>query len=161
MTAEDMRDIVYCYIIGLQNGEYKDHTNDGNAALNRLIALIQKDYGPMMQPIPVRNIGEDENSRLIQNLSVRARALVTEAVQGQQLFPISATAAINAAEVMYQAMEYICELEKRLNEKETTTREFQAESRGQRMSIQPVDDAACLTEEDKKRLLLEFAKEET
>ena len=37
------------------------------------------------------------------------------------------------------------------------TREFQAESRGHRMSIQPVDDAACLTEEDKKRLLQEFA----
>lgn len=118
MTAEDMRDIVYCYIIGLQNTEYKDHMNDGNAALNQLMALIQKDYGPMIQPIPVRNIGEDENSRLIQNLSVRARALVTEVVQGQQLFPVSATAAINAAEVMYQAMEYICELEKRLNEKE-------------------------------------------
>ena len=39
------------------------------------------------------------------------------------------------------------------------TREFQAESRGHRMSIQPVDDAACLTEEDKKRLLQEFAEE--
>lgn len=37
------------------------------------------------------------------------------------------------------------------------TREFQAEGRGHRMSIQPVDDAACLTEEDKKRLLQEFA----
>ena len=118
MTAEDMRDIVYCYIISLQNRDYKDHMNDGNAALNRLMVLIQKDYGPMIQPIPVRNVGEDENSRLIQNLSVRARALVTEVVQGQQLFPVSATAAINAAEVMYQAMEYICELEKRLSEKE-------------------------------------------
>jgi hypothetical protein len=41
----------------------------------------------------------------------------------------------------------------------TSTREFQAESRGHRMSIQPVDDAACLTEEDKKRLLKEFAEE--
>lgn len=39
------------------------------------------------------------------------------------------------------------------------TREFQAESRGHRMSIQPVDDTACLTEEDKKRLLQEFAEE--
>ena len=39
------------------------------------------------------------------------------------------------------------------------TREFQAKSRGHRMSIQPVDDAACLTEEDKKRLLQEFAEE--
>ncbi|MBO6252630.1 MAG: hypothetical protein J6O49_03120 [Bacteroidaceae bacterium] len=113
-----MRDIVYCYIISLQNRDSKDHMNDGNAALNRLMVLIQKDYGPMIQPIPVRNVGEDENSRLIQNLSVRARALVTEVVQGQQLFPVSATAAINAAEVMYQAMEYICELEKRLSEKE-------------------------------------------
>ena len=37
------------------------------------------------------------------------------------------------------------------------TREFQAKSRGHSMSIQPVDDAACLTEEDKKRLLQEFA----
>ncbi len=36
------------------------------------------------------------------------------------------------------------------------TREFQAESRGHRMSIQPIDDAAYLTEEDKKRLLQEF-----
>ena len=39
------------------------------------------------------------------------------------------------------------------------TREFQAESRGHRMSIQPIDDAACLTEETKKRLLQEFAEE--
>lgn len=39
------------------------------------------------------------------------------------------------------------------------TREFQTESRGRRMSIQPVDDSACLTEEDKKRLLQEFAEE--
>lgn len=38
------------------------------------------------------------------------------------------------------------------------TREYQAKRRGQRMSIQPVDDAACLTEEDKKRLLQEFAE---
>lgn len=40
------------------------------------------------------------------------------------------------------------------------TREFQAESRGHRMSIRPVDDAACLTEEDKKRLLQEFVADE-
>lgn len=59
-----MRDIIYCYIIGLQNSEYKNHMNDGNAALNKLMALIQKDYGPMMQPIPVRDIGDDENSNL-------------------------------------------------------------------------------------------------
>lgn len=39
------------------------------------------------------------------------------------------------------------------------TCEFQAENRGHRMSIQPVDDAACLTEEDKKRLFQEFAEE--
>lgn len=39
------------------------------------------------------------------------------------------------------------------------TREHQAKRRGQRMSIQPVDDAACLTEENKKRLLQEFAEE--
>lgn len=38
-------------------------------------------------------------------------------------------------------------------------REYQAKRRGQRMSIQPVDDAACLTEENKKRLLQEFAEE--
>lgn len=37
-------------------------------------------------------------------------------------------------------------------------RKFQAKSRGHRISIQPVDDAACLTEEDKKRLLQEFAE---
>ena len=40
------------------------------------------------------------------------------------------------------------------------TREFQAKSRGHRTSIQPVDDATCLTEEDKKRLLQEFAGDE-
>lgn len=40
------------------------------------------------------------------------------------------------------------------------TREFQAESRGHRMSIRPVNDAACLTEEDKKRLLQEFVADE-
>ena len=38
-------------------------------------------------------------------------------------------------------------------------REFRAESRGHRMSIQPIDDAACLTEEDKKRIIQEFAEE--
>ena len=37
-------------------------------------------------------------------------------------------------------------------------RELQAKNRGHRMSIQPVDDAACLTEENKKRLLQEFAE---
>ena len=39
------------------------------------------------------------------------------------------------------------------------TRELQANLRGQRTVIQPVDDAACLTEETKKRLLQEFAEE--
>lgn len=39
------------------------------------------------------------------------------------------------------------------------TRELQAKSRCYRMSILPVDDVACLTEEDKKRLLQEFAEE--
>ena len=38
------------------------------------------------------------------------------------------------------------------------TRELQANLRGQRAFIQCVDDAACLTEEDKKRLLQEFAE---
>ena len=38
------------------------------------------------------------------------------------------------------------------------TRELQANLRGQRAFLQPVDDAACLTEEDKKRLLQKFAE---
>ena len=39
------------------------------------------------------------------------------------------------------------------------SREYQANLRGQRVFLQLVDDAACLTEEDKKRLLQEFAEE--
>ena len=38
-------------------------------------------------------------------------------------------------------------------------REYQANLRGQRVFLQLIDDAACLTEEDKKRLLQEFAEE--
>jgi len=37
-------------------------------------------------------------------------------------------------------------------------RKLQANLHGQRAVFQPVDDAACLTEEDKKRLLQEFAE---
>ena len=38
-------------------------------------------------------------------------------------------------------------------------REYQAKRRGQQVSIPTADDTVCLTEEDKKRLLQEFAEE--